>query len=180
MLTILVGATESFDHEKEIFVMTGGTELQLEHSLVSLSKWEQIFEKPFLGKDEKTTDEILAYIRCMIISPDVPEDIVNELSADNFEAINTYINAKRTATWFIEDPNAPKSTETITAELIYFWMFTAGIPMECQHWHLNNLFTEIRIFNEKHSKPKKMSQAEIAQRNRELNARRRAELGSKG
>lgn len=180
MLTITIGATSSFDDEKQEFVEIGGVELQLEHSLVSLSKWESEFEKPFLGKGEKTADEALAYIRCMLISKNPPEDFPHNLSTENMEAVNAYIDRKMTATWFSEVRPETRTSETITSELIYYWMTVFNIPFTCETWNLNRLFTLIRIANLKQGKPKKMSKAEIMQRNRELNAQRRAQLGSKG
>jgi hypothetical protein len=180
MLTIRVSGVESFDDKDQEFVEEGGTLLELEHSLVSLSKWESIFEKPFLGKDEKTPDEVIGYIKAMTLTENVPGEIYTQLSEKNFEQINAYIEAKNTATWFADQPGAPGSREVITAELIYYWMITFNIPFECQHWHLNKLFTLIRVCNVKASKPKKMSKAEMAQRNRELNAQRRKQLGTSG
>jgi len=180
MLTITVGSTASFDDEKQEFVELGGVELQLEHSLVSLSKWESEFEKPFLGKTEKTADEALAYIRCMLLTKNPPEDFPHNLSKENMEAINEYVDRKMTATWFSEIKPETRTSEIITSELIYYWMTVFNIPWEAQHWHLNRLFTLIRIANLKQGKPKKMSKAEIMQRNRELNAQRRAQLGTKG
>jgi hypothetical protein len=113
-------------------------------------------------------------------TPDVPEKVWDHLSQKNIEEINAYIDAKMTATWFSDVPNAPKTTELITAELVYYWMFSFNIPMECQHWHLNRLFTLIKVCNLKNAKPKKMSPAEVAARNRRLNAERKAQLGTSG
>ena len=180
MLTIVVGAEEVYDESQSAFQTQGGVELQLEHSLVSLSKWESKHEKPFLGKDSKTGEELLSYVECMLLDEKPRGEILHKLSEENLAAINTYINAKMTATWFSEAPGAPASRDVITAELVYYWMTVFSIPFECQYWHLNRLFTLIRICNVKQSKPKKMSRAEIAQRNRELNAQRRAQLGTKG
>ena len=179
MLKIIVSGTEMFDDNTQQFIKQGGTTLELEHSLVSLSKWESEFEKPFLGKTEKTVEEILAYIKAMVLN-EVPEEIFSELSEENFLEINDYIEAKMTATWFHEAPGAPASRDVITAELIYYWMITFQIPWECERWHLNRLFTLIRVCNIKQAKPKKMSRSEVAARNRELNARRKAQLGTKG
>lgn len=180
MLTLTVGATDVYDEESETFGTQGGFELQLEHSLVSVSKWESEFEKPFLGKSEKTADETLAYIRYMVVSENPPEDFLEQLSNENLEAVNAYINRKMTATWFSDQPGTPKTHEVITAELIYYWMTVFNIPFACETWHLNRLFTLIRIANIKQAKPKKMSRAEVARRNRELNAQRKAQLGTKG
>lgn len=180
MLTITVGATDVYDESSGKFGATGGFEIQLEHSLVSLSKWESEFEKPFLGKDEKTSEEVLSYIRCMVLTPNPPGDFLQSLSKENLEAVNAYIDRKMTATWFSEQPGAPASREVITSELVYYWMTVFQIPFECETWHLNRLFTLIRICNIKQAKPKKMSRAEIAARNRELNAQRKAQLGTRG
>jgi hypothetical protein len=181
MLTIIVPGVESYDENLDQFVSIGDLTLELEHSLVSLSKWESKFEKPFLGKSEKTTEEVLDYIRCMVVTPNPPEEFLEKLSKENLEEVNAYIDRKMTATWFSEAPGAPKtSREVITSELVYYWMTVFHIPFECETWHLNRLFTLIRICNLKQEKPKKMSRAEVAARNRELNAQRKAQLGTKG
>lgn len=180
MLTITVGATNVYDEETEMFQNQGGIELQLEHSLLSLSKWESKYEKPFLGKTEKSRVEILDYVRFMILTPNPPGDFLEKLSKKNVDEINTYVDRKMSATWFSEQPGAPRSSEVITSELIYYWMTVFHIPFECETWHLNRLFTLIRICNIKQSKPQKMSRAEVAKRNRELNAQRRAQLGTSG
>jgi hypothetical protein len=181
MLAITVGATDVYDESTEKFGADGGFELQLEHSLVSLSKWESKFEKPFLGKDSKSPEEILEYVRCMVLTPNPPGDFLQKLSKENLEDINAYIERKMTATWFSElQPETRSRSETITSELIYYWMTAFNIPFECETWHLNRLFTLIRIANIKQSKPKKMSRSEIAARNREMNRRRREQFGTKG
>jgi hypothetical protein len=180
VLTIIVPGIEMFDETSQEFKTKGDVVLELEHSLVSLSKWEEIFEKPFLGDAEKTTHEVMEYIKMMTVTPEVPEEVFDKLSEENIVAINNYINAKRTATWFSEAPGAPRSREVITAELVYHWMITFNIPFECQKWHLNKLFTLIRVCNIKQAKPKKMSRTEIAARNRELNAQRREQFNTTG
>ena len=180
MLRIRVGGTESYDETTNEFVKVGGTELQLEHSLVSLSKWESIFEKPFLGKEEKTAEETITYIRCMCLDPDIPPEVFHQLDEDDFTVVNEYLNRKMTATWFSDAPGAPRTSEVITAELIYYWMTAFNIPFTCETWNLNRLFTLIRIANIKAAKPKKMSKAELAARNRELNEQRKRQLGTSG
>lgn len=180
MLTIIVPGVEMFDEQSQEFVTKDDVTLELEHSLVSLSKWEQIYEKPFLGTEEKTVDEILDYIKIMTLTSNVSEETFLKLSEDNIAEINKHIEAKMTATWFSEAPGAPKSRDVITAELIYYWMIVFQIPFECETWHLNRLFTLIRICNIKQAKPKKMSRGEISRRQREMNAQRRAQLGTKG
>jgi len=169
---------ESFDEEKEEFVVKTFP-LALEHSLVSLSKWESKFEKPFLSENEKTVEEILWYVGAMTLTKNPPEEILQKLSQENLVAINEYINAKMTATTFREKNNMP-SREIITAELVYYWMIALNIPIECQHWHLKRLLTLVEVCNLKNAPEKKMSPAELAAKHREVNAKRRAELGTKG
>lgn len=180
MLIITVPGVESYDEKLEKFVNIGDVTLELEHSLVSLSKWESEFEKPFLGKGEKSSEETLGYVRCMIVGEIPRGDYLKRLSKDNLEAIHAYIERKMTATWFSDQPGTPKSREVITSELVYYWMTAFQIPFECEAWHLNRLFTLIRICGIKQAKPKKMSRSEMAARNRELNAQRKAQLGTKG
>lgn len=180
MLKIMAGATGGFDERTQEFVGVGGTPLELEHSLVSLSKWEQEFEKPFLGKDEKSPDEVVAYVRAMTLTEGVSAEVYAGLSQQNFEAINDYIDRKMTATFFYEAPGQPKSREVITSELVYYWLTVYQIPFECETWHLNRLFTLIRICNVKQSKPKKMGRGEAAEQRRQLNAQRQKQFNTKG
>ena len=180
MLQLTIPPSEHFDHKKREFLKLPGYEVELEHSLVSLSKWESIFEIPFLGSETKTTDQVLTYIKCMTITPNVPPEVFSRLSKENLAEINAYIDAKMSATWFNDSPNQPKSREVITAELIYYWMISFNIPIEFEHWHLSRLFTLIKVFNIKSQKQKPMSRSEILARNRELNAKRRSQAGTKG
>jgi hypothetical protein len=180
MLTLKVAGIESFDDNTQEFTTQGGVSLELEHSLVSLSKWESIHEKPFLGKEPKTPQEIISYVKCMALRDDIAPEVFGQLDMEHFDEISEYIDSKQSATWFSEQPGAPQSREVITSELIYYWMTIFNIPFECDKWHLNRLFTLIRICNIKQSKPEKMSRAEIARRNRELNAQRKAQLGTTG
>ena len=179
MLTIIVPLQEGVD-EDDNFVLLDSFKLELEHSLASLSKWESKFEKPFLAQNEKTNEEVLAYIECMTLTPDVPPEVWGKLTNENYQAINNYIEAKQTATWFSDHQPQTQSGEIITAEIIYYWMTSMRIPWEAQHWHLNRLFTLIRVFDLKQAKPKKMGRAEQMQRQREENARRRAQFNTKG
>lgn len=180
MLTITVGADKAFNDDTQTFMSVGGFELQLEHSLVSLSKWESLHETPFLEKKSKTPEQILSYIEAMLVTENPPEDFLQQLSEDNLAEIQAYIDKKMTATFFSEIQPETRNQEIITSELVYYWLTVFNIPFECETWHLNRLFTLIRIASLKQSKPKKMSRAAMAQRNRELNAQRKAQLGTKG
>ena len=179
MLKITIPAVEFFDEKTQTFFTTKSQTLQLEHSLVSLSKWESKWCKPFLSKQEKTTEETLDYIKCMTITQNVDPNVYNCLSSSNIKDINDYIDAPMTATTFSEAHNSgPK--ETITSELIYYWMISLNIPMECQRWHINRLLTLIRVCSIKNAPPKKMGKRELMSRNASLNAARKKQFNTKG
>ena len=180
MLRITIPAVEQWDETRQEFVYTKEQTLQLEHSLVSLSKWESKWCKAFLTNANKTHEETLDYIRCMTLAKDINPDVYNNLTSEHFEQINKYIEAPMTATSFSDDKKSRGSREVITAELIYYWMIALNIPFECQKWHLNRLLTLIRVCNVKNTPPKKMSKSEITRRNAALNASRRKQLNSKG
>lgn len=180
MLTINVTMEEGFNDETQKFVDLVVFPIDLEHSLLSLSKWESFWEKPFLATEDKTPEETLWYIKAMTLTPNVPPEVYNKLSVRNFNEINDYIGAKMTATWFSEDPNKPPGREIITAEVIYYWMTAYSIPIECENWHLSRLITLVRVCNQKNATPKKMNRREVAQKQRELNAARKQQMGTRG
>ncbi len=169
-----------WDESKGEFVTSKEQKLVLEHSLVSLSKWESKWCKPFLSKQEKTTEETIDYIRCMTLTQNVDPEVYNFLTDDNIRDVNAYIEAPMTATWFSNSNTGKQNREQITAELVYYWMIALNIPFECQKWHLNRLLTLIRVCEVKNSPPKKMSRRELLNRNAALNAARRKQLNSKG
>ena len=184
MLQITIPAPESedWDEENEEFIYhTVGKSyvLQLEHSLISISKWESKWCKPFLSS-EKTDEEFMDYIRCMTLTPNVPDDIYNRLTRDNLQSISDYVNAPMTATTFNEHGPKKPNREIITSELIYYWMVSLNIPFECQKWHIKRLITLIRVCEIKNTPPKKHSKREIMSRNAALNAARRKQFNSKG
>lgn len=180
MLKLIVEGDEFFDEATNMFSTVGDVTLTLEHSLVSLSKWESEFQKPFLAPGDKTSKEIFAYIQAMILTEDFDPDIIFRLDQDHLDQINAYIESKQSATTFGLMPETTGRGETITSELVYYWLVAFNIPFECQYWHLNRLFALIRICNIKNSPQKKMSRSEIAMRNRALNEQRRAQLGTTG
>lgn len=180
MLKINVAEEEHFDDETSEFFCSGGFELEFEHSLISLSKWESFHQKPFLDKADKTPEEIASYVECMLLTPNPPEDFIKQLTDSNVAKINAYIASDQSATTFGEMPDHRGPREVITSELIYYWLVAFNIPFEVETWHLNRLFALIRICNVKNSKPQKMSRAEAAQRRHALNEKRRAELGTNG
>ena len=180
MLRITIPATEMFDERTQRFIITEEQTLELEHSLVSLSKWESKWCKAFLSKHAKTYEETIDYIKCMTLTPNVPDEVYTRLTRKNIEEINKYIEAPMTAAHFMEDRKGKSSSETIISELIYYWMIALNIPFECQKWHLNRLLALVRVCNIKNQPPKKMSKSELMSRNRALNEARRQQLGTKG
>jgi hypothetical protein len=180
MLVIVVEGEELFDDESQEFKETEGFLLNLEHSLASVSKWESKYQKPFL-ESNKSPEEILDYIMFMGVGQPIPRILIDQLTNENLMQINAYIESTQSATTFGSLPkqNAYRG-EVITSELIYYWMVAFNIPFECENWHINRLFALVRICNIKNSPQKKMPRHEVAQRNRDLNAQRKAELGTNG
>lgn len=180
MLIITIPQTELWDEGKQEFITIKEQTLQLEHSLVSLSRWESKWHKAFLSKKEKTYEETLDYVRCMTITKNVAPETYYYLSNKNMELIDQYINDPMTATYISEDRNSRPNNEQVTAELIYYWMIALGIPHEYEKWHLNRLLTLIKVCNRKNTPPKKRSKKELMSRNAALNAARRKQLNSRG
>lgn len=180
MLRIMVPDREYWDERKQEFVNVKGGELKLEHSLVSIAKWESKWCKSFLNTKEKTDEETMDYIRCMSLTQNIDPDIYKNLSIQNIEDIKNYINAPMTATVFSDTGNNSPNREIVTAELIYYWMIAYNIPFECQKWHINRLLTLVRVCGIKNNPPKKMSKGEIVRRNAALNAQRRKQMNTKG
>lgn len=179
MLRITIPAVELWDEQNQEFGMTKERKLQLEHSLVSISKWESKWCKPFLLSGDKPIVETVDYIKCMTLTQNVPDDVYNCLTNTNIREITNYIDAPMTAVHFAEK-KGKRLNEHITAETIYYRMITLGIPIECQKWHLNRLLALIEVCATKSEPPKKMSKREIMKRNAALNAARRKKLNSKG
>lgn len=180
MLTITIPiGQEGWDDIKQEFVAPNYVVIKLEHSLVSLSKWESKWQKPFIDSKEITSEEMLDYIKCMTLTENV-DDVYNHLTKENIDEIKKYIENPMTATTFKKDPRESNSREVITSELIYYWMISLNIPAEFANWHLNRLLTLIRVCSIKNAPSKKMSQREIMSQNAALNAARRKQFNTKG
>lgn len=177
MLEVTVYMDESYDEEQEKFVGTNPVRVRLEHSLVTVSKWEAVWEESFLNKDDKTHQQTVSYLAIMLKDKNLPGEIFRKLVEKHVPEVNEYITSKQTATTVPSTPDAEKDREIVTAELIYYWMIELGIPMECQHWHLNRLLMLIRVVNFKKN-PKK-TKTTAADR-RALNRARRQKLGTRG
>lgn len=173
-------SSEGWDEEKEEFVEADYQHLQLEHSLVSLSKWESKWNKAFLSKKDKSTEETLDYIKCMTLTQNVKPEVYERLTKEHIDQINEYISAPMTATVITEDKSSKGGNEIVTSELIYYWMIALNIPVEFQKWHLNRLLTLIRVCNIKNSPPKKRSKGDLMRRNAALNAARKQQLNTRG
>lgn len=180
MLDLEVKGFELYDEIKEEFITVKPINLKLEHSLISISKWEAKWKKPFLAKSEKTTEEVRDYIKCMCLTQNVPNEVFEYMSYENQNKIMAYVEDPMTATWFSESNQKGGKGEAITSELIYYWMIAFNIPSEYQKWHINRLLTLIRVCDRKNAQPKKMSKRDILDSNKALNDARRAALKSKG
>lgn len=180
MLRVKIPATELFDKVKQEFIDIPSMTLDLEHSLVAISKWESKWMKPFMGHEEKTDDQIYDYIQCMIVNDiEVSDMAIRNLPRSVLDQVTSYIKSPMTATT-IKQSNSKSSREIITSELIYYWMIALEIPFECQHWHLNRLLTLINVCNVKNEKPKKQNPKDILARNKALNAARKKKLNTSG
>lgn len=186
MLRITIPAREPielWDDHNEVFIDVPGSkeqQLQLEHSLVSISKWESRWCKPFLSKTPMTDEETIDYIRCMTLTQNVPPEVYNNITDDIVDKVKEYIEAPMTATWFSKDGKGRSTGETVTSELIYYWMIALNIPMDCQKWHLNRLLTLVKVCNIKNQPAKKMSKKSILSRYAAINKARREKFNSKG
>lgn len=179
MLILEIPIKEYYDETSEKFVVKTFP-IALEHSLLSLSKWEEKYEKPFLSENEEmSTEEVTDYIRMMVVNPAVDPSLLNRLTNDNLLEIQKYINKKATATTVRDDEPNKRDRTIITAEVIYYWMFSLQIPKECETWHINKLLMLIRVFNAKAKEAdpknqKTMSKSQLMARNAKLNAKRLA------
>lgn len=196
MLEITIPGQQCWDEGKQEFVYGKNTVIRMEHSLVSLSKWECKWHIPFFADTEtRTAEQALDYYRCMTVTQGVDPDIYRKMTAENVRAVQTYINDPMTATWFKGEakPNEPQTgakrkprrparggRSVMTAEVVYAQMFSLGIPLECEKWHLNRLLTLIRVCQESNTPPKKMSPGERMAQQRMLNEQRRAKLHTRG
>lgn len=185
MLSITIPKTELFDEKTNEFISINETKLQLEHSLISVKKWESKWKQPFLSeKYEKTTEQVLDYIKCMTITQNVDSVVYRAIPSKAFEEITSYIKDPMTAAWFPKEYGLPKisnrSSQTITYEIIYYWMITFNVPVEFEKWHLNQLLTLIKVINVENQSKKKMPKKEAARQRALLNKQRRAQLNTKG
>lgn len=182
MLYITIPGKEFYDDFKQEFVYSEERTIELEHSLVSLSKWESMYHKPFISDNDKTVEETIDYIKCMTLTEGVDDSVYSGLIHEPslIEKINRYIDDPQTASIVIDHEKGKRSGEFTTSETIYYWMISLQIPFECQYWHLNRLIALIRFCSAKNAPKKKMSQREIMEQNRALNAARRKKLGTKG
>lgn len=180
MLQLVIPAIDAFDEQSGQFITVDEQVLELEHSLIALSKWESKWCKPFISKEPKTHEETIDYIKCMTLTPDVDPAVYSLLSDDHIEQVNKYIEAPMTATTFANKGKGRSSSEYITNELIYYWMVALTIPFECETWHLNRLLTLIQVCNLKNQPSKKMSRQAVLNQNAMLNQARRAQSNAKG
>lgn len=180
MIQVTIQGGELFDSKTNEFVNFKTTTVSLEHSLISISKWEAKWKKPFFKKEERSLDEIIDYIACMSLNPNIDHRIFHKISSDEVRRVSDYISDPMTATTFNEFEDPKNNKQIVTSELIYYWMIAYNIPFECQKWHINRLLTLIRICGIKNAPPKKTSKAEMMRKRAQINAERRSKLHTKG
>jgi hypothetical protein len=184
-LEIKIDIPLSWDSDKNIFIKPTSVTLRLEHSLVSLSKWESVYKKPFLKEGKVSPEEMKYYIKCMTLDQNVKPYVYNYLSEDNIKSIQEYLQDSHTATTFHDyaSGNRPSSNGVVnTSEVIYAAMFNYRVDKSCEKWNINRLLTLLRVLKIMNSDGKdlKMSKSEILAQNKALNAARRAKMNSKG
>ena len=179
MLLIVIPEIELWDEQKEEFIRTKAHKLALEHSLLSISKWESKWCKPFLLKEPKTAEQDIDYIKCMTITQNVDPKVYNYLTNENFQEINKYIEAPMSASTVSDMPGGT-SREMVTSELIYYWMVSLNIPFECQKWHLNRLLMLIKICNAKNKPSKHYNKRDLYRQHSKINSINRKRFNSKG
>lgn len=179
MLEIRIPESEAFNEETNEFVNLKSYVLTMEHSLVSLSKWESKWKKPFLHC-EKNEEEMIDYIRCMTITKNIPDEVFYRIPDKELNRIADYIDDSMTATTFSNKHNRPRNRDIVTAEVIYYWMVAAQVPFECQKWHLNKLLTLLQVCAEFSQPAKKRPSSVVAKEWAALNAARRAKFNTRG
>lgn len=182
--TITLKAGELYDEEKEEFInISEDKSIVIEHSLLSISKWESKWHKIYLDDKLKLThEESLDYIRCMTLTQNVDPNYYRLIDNNKLIEIQKYMNDPYSATYFNEVPRgtAQRHSEKISSEVLYYYMFKLGIPKDCEKWHINRLQNLIRIFSIKDAPDQKMNKRQTADYYRRLNAQRRSKLKSKG
>lgn len=182
MLELHLPETEFFDRANSKIIRVPEVTLHLKHSLLTLSKWETIWEIPFLGEGKKTTEQLYSYVNIMA-GGDLDELTLSRLTSEHYEKLNAYLSSKQSATWFSESPNQRRSTQTVTSELIYFWMTTYNIPFECENWPFPRLMNLIRIAsikNDPDAGKKKRNKSQMLSERAMLNKKRREQYGTTG
>ena len=180
MHEVVISPKEFYDPVQNLFYESKGGKFVIEHSLVSISKWESKWHVPFLSDKPKTLEQSIDYIRCMTVTQNVDPNLYRLIDQETMDEINAYIEDPMTATWFNSKDDKRPNKEVVTAELIYYWMIAFNIPMECQKWHLNRLLTLVRVCDIKSQPQKKMGRNATLNRNRSLNDIRRRALGTRG
>lgn len=181
MLSITIPAIEGWDEENERFIILAEeVKLELEHSLVAISKWESKWHKPFLTKDEKSSEEIMDYIKFMTLTKNVDPLVYNRLTEDNIKAVDEYLQDPMTATTISKDKLGKPNREIITAEIIYYWMTALNIPFQCEEWPIKRLLTLVQVCNIKNSPSKKRKASDTLSRYAAANAARKKNLNTRG
>lgn len=181
MLSITIPAIEGWDEENERFtILAEEVKLELEHSLVAISKWESKWHKPFLTKDEKSSEEIMDYIKFMTLTKNVDPLVYNRLTEDNVKAVDAYLQDPMTATTISKDKLGKPNREIVTAEIIYYWMTALNIPFQCEEWPIKRLLTLVQVCNIKNSPSKKRKMSDTLSRYSAANAARKKNLNTRG
>ena len=187
MVEIYIPKSQIIDEETGVvYTAEKDWKLALEHSLISVQKWEAKWHVAFLNKGTRTFEQTIDYLRCMTLTPNVPDEVYYCIPHTELKRVLEYVDDPMTATRINDGFDSGNSygkkmgKDVITAEVIYNWMISLNIPTEYRKWHLNQLLTLIRVINAKNQPKKKRRMRDVLEEYKSINEANKRRFGTKG